>query len=690
MFGYLREEGAEISTNSWGIGIGTPCSTNLCTAIEASASSGVLTFFAMDNKDNNDCAGDKPDISSLPSVIAVSASSNQDRKVTGSAFGNCMDLLAPTYGGTLNVTTTDRIGTAGYNNANPVPGCPSSEPTDNNRNYTVCFNGTSAATPSAAGAAALALSADRTLSRLQLQRLLQDTADKIEDSAGAYSTATGFSRPTGGHATHGWGRVNAFEAVRVVATHSDGGRGGRDIFVRDNRLDWGNTEQPSNTLFEPTRGSIGHWRSVDIKVDAPPYQPAPNTSAEFDAFTDEDPRSAAVNRVYVRVRNRGPNSDPSVTVKLHWAFAGTALPPLPADFWTAFPADSSDTSKWKPLGVQTVDSLFYSGASAAGCPGRTEPPCGGLLDFAQIVQFEFPAPAIDPTAANPRHYCVLAMLDSPNDPISAASKSTLIVDTITPRDNNVTHRNLVLQDTVRIEPTRFFIRNPTERRQTSMVRVFAPASWQISLEGVQTGAPFTLEPREEILVSLEGSPPEHATGTIDVVQEFPDAEPPFSGGLTLLVGQTASPPPPAGWGASLHAGIASPGGALGNRFDDGPAVTLDLTRPLSERLSTALLLGWSRFDAQGDLEDLEVWDLSLTIRYRVLEAGAWYLFAEGGTGAYWIDGDGPEGGFDLGTGLGWQAGPQLALEASYHYHETVTAPDDIEFGKAQLGLVWSF
>src|SRR5262249_50119795 len=152
------------------------------------------------------------------------------------------------------------------------------------------------------------------------------TCDKVQDSEGAYSDTSGYSNPASGDPKHAYGRVNAFEAVRIAADVSAGGglgRGAVDVFLRGNRLDWGNTEQPSNTLFEPTRGFIPHWHSVDIKVDASPYQPAPTTGAEFDAFTDEDPVESSTNKVYVRVHNRGPVAANSVLVRAQWAFAGT-------------------------------------------------------------------------------------------------------------------------------------------------------------------------------------------------------------------------------------------------------------------------------------------------------------------------------------------------------------------------------
>ena len=101
-----------------------------------------------------------------------------------------------------------------------------------------------------------------------------------------------------------------------------------------------------------------------------------------------------------------------------------------------FPSDSTDTSQWHPLdctgtssSVCTINNLTYSGASVANT----------VSDGAQIVSFDFPAPAIDPLLAN--HFCLTAMVESPQDPISPDSKGSFVVDNITPNDNNVTHRN---------------------------------------------------------------------------------------------------------------------------------------------------------------------------------------------------------------------------------------------------------
>jgi hypothetical protein len=216
-----------------------------------------------------------------------------------------------------------------------------------------------------------------------------------------------------------------------------GGRGGVDIFIRDNRLDWGNTEQLSSVTFEPTRGFIPHWQSVDIKVDAPPFVAvAPASSGTFDAFAHENPLSGMLNRVYVRVHNRGPDAAADVRVKLHWAFAGAGLPALPNDFWTAFPADSTDQSVWHALPAQAIASVPYSGASVAG----------SVADAAGVLSFDFNAPPFDATLPHPDHYCLFAVIDADADPVSSIATGSLVPDFITPRDNNVTHRNVTLLD----------------------------------------------------------------------------------------------------------------------------------------------------------------------------------------------------------------------------------------------------
>lgn len=531
----------------------------------------------------------------LPTVIAVGRSTDFDC-FDESHYGNCMDLLAPSAGDTTTlrnrgaswVSTSDLSSVASYNPTS-VSSCSQSAATG----YTHCFGGTSAATPMVAGVAGLILGANPGLTRVAVQRLLQDSADKIEPLLATYEPGTGFSQPkitnqagvvVSRESSHGWGRVNAFEALRVAAPIADGGRGGVDIFLRDNSLDWGNTEQPSNTLFEPTRGYIPHWESVDIKVDAPDtagaFRPAP-AAPDFDAFADETPSAipGAMNKVYVRLRNRGPVTALNVKVKLHWTQFGAALPPLPGDFWTALPNDSASiSSEWHalacaqaaaplPATVCLIDQLAYSGASVALDPAYP----------ARIVEFTFPAPAVDPVKQN--HFCLMALVDTDQDrPLAfvdlaqvpdTVSTGSFVVDEITPADNNMTQRNYAglvsapaaqsasPANTWNSGEIEFYLRNPYPHAIKTQLRVQLPVGWKTVIRPAKKNRvprlleppllkllparwrqdqEFQLAPGEAVKLAISLSGRGALNGPLRIMQEriLPGGKKQVMGGLTLM------------------------------------------------------------------------------------------------------------------------------------------------------------
>lgn len=445
-FDYARAMGATVITNSWGLTGGTLYPYTI-PALDRAAADEISVLFSGRNIAGLDiCAADG--IRARETSFSVSSTDNFDRWVNSHSLGDCIDILAPTRGnaGTLGITTTDRLGTDGYASGD----------------YTAGFGGTSSATPLVAGIVGLIRSADPTLTQGATQTLIQDTGDKVEDTQGAYDARTGFSTTS----THSFGRVNAYEAVRIAAPVSQGGKGGVDVFVRDNNLDWGNTEQPSNTRFESPRGHIAHWRSVDIKIDAPPFQTPPSNSAEFDAFVDEQPSAGLNNRVYVRVRNRGPITATDITVKLMWTHWGTTFGNLPADFWVNFPADPfypaafPECMRFNAIdGPQVIASLPYSGATAARDAVVNGDP---TLDAAEILQFDNFNPPTASDCGGSNHFCLTAIVDSPQDPVSVAAQSVFNLDQATPIDNNITHRNVAVQSTVSdvTLDERFLIRNP--------------------------------------------------------------------------------------------------------------------------------------------------------------------------------------------------------------------------------------
>jgi subtilisin family serine protease len=136
---------------------------------------------------------------SLPETIAVGASTNSDRRAGYSQFGDGIDFVAPSSGGTLRIETTDIQGAFGYNAQSNGDYCKATDATG--------FGGTSSATPLAAGVAALMLSVNPNLTAEQVRAIMRDTCDKIDAENASYDDR-GWSEH------YGYGRVNAAAAVR--------------------------------------------------------------------------------------------------------------------------------------------------------------------------------------------------------------------------------------------------------------------------------------------------------------------------------------------------------------------------------------------------------------------------------------------------------------------------------------------
>jgi hypothetical protein len=107
--------------------------------------------------------------------------------------------------------------------------------------------------------------------------------------------------------------------------------------------------------------------------------------------------------------NRGIKPAVNVTVKILYADASAGLPNLPADFWTAFPGDSTDTTHWKPIGAAKVIASL----------SPTEP---------AVLELDWSTPQ---SAAD--HSCLLVVTDCIDDPIPAASK-VFDIGTLVPRE----------------------------------------------------------------------------------------------------------------------------------------------------------------------------------------------------------------------------------------------------------------
>lgn len=126
------------------------------------------------------------------SAIAVGASTDFDYRSDYSQYdvagtGKTVDFVAPSGGGGLGISTTDRTGTVGYDVSD----------------YTNTFSGTSSSCPAASGLAALILSKNPYLSRNKVLEVMRSTCDKIG----------GVTYTGGVHKEYGYGRLNSRKAI---------------------------------------------------------------------------------------------------------------------------------------------------------------------------------------------------------------------------------------------------------------------------------------------------------------------------------------------------------------------------------------------------------------------------------------------------------------------------------------------
>ncbi|MBM3860790.1 MAG: DUF11 domain-containing protein [Verrucomicrobia bacterium] len=124
---------------------------------------------------------------SATNAIAVGASTDCDRRSDFSQYAGKLDFVAPGGGGWNLVATLDITGTNGYSSTDA----------------TFDFSGTSAATPHAAGVAALLLSVNPNLTALEVREIMRRTCDKIG----------GVTYDGGTNLFYGHGRINAWRAL---------------------------------------------------------------------------------------------------------------------------------------------------------------------------------------------------------------------------------------------------------------------------------------------------------------------------------------------------------------------------------------------------------------------------------------------------------------------------------------------
>ena len=203
---YAWQRGSWVSSNSWGAFEGSSIIDNaiLDGTTLGRNGKGTVYLFATGNSDINLAFP-----SSNPNVISVGAVSpcNQrkshvscDNETWGSCYGTGLSIVAPG----VKIYTTDISGSGGFTTGN----------------YVSDFNGTSSATPNAAGVAALMLSIDSTLRWEKVREYLCNSADKV----GNYNYNSAGPNSVLGNTWNnemGYGKVNSYKALK----YTEGSRG---------------------------------------------------------------------------------------------------------------------------------------------------------------------------------------------------------------------------------------------------------------------------------------------------------------------------------------------------------------------------------------------------------------------------------------------------------------------------------
>ncbi len=148
-----------------------------------------------------------------PDVVAVSASTSQNRKAAYSNWGKDVCVAAPSNNWHPLDPSAKVPGRSIWTTDNETFGL---DFTASSR-YTGSFGGTSSATPLVAGIAALMISANPKITAKEVKKILKETADKIEDAKKDSILKHNKGKYKRGRCDwFGYGKVNAAQAVKAA------------------------------------------------------------------------------------------------------------------------------------------------------------------------------------------------------------------------------------------------------------------------------------------------------------------------------------------------------------------------------------------------------------------------------------------------------------------------------------------
>ena len=184
-----RKDIIAVKSNSWGpydggFGAGGPGLLGQAALLDAvtTGRGGLGTVFVWAAGNGNQSGDDSnyDGWAGSPYAMAVAAIDDTGKQAYYSEPGSNILVCAPSSGGMQGITTTDRVGTMGYN-AGGADDYPDAD-------FTRTFGGTSAATPVVSGVVALMLQANPALGYRDVQEILVRTAKQNDANDGGWKT----------------------------------------------------------------------------------------------------------------------------------------------------------------------------------------------------------------------------------------------------------------------------------------------------------------------------------------------------------------------------------------------------------------------------------------------------------------------------------------------------------------------
>lgn len=338
-----------------------------------------------------------------------------DTRTLYNPFGPEMDIVAPShtaYAAGTNAlidatTSTTRVGQGNLDGCPGPPVC---------NDYAATFGGTSHASPTVAGAAALVLSVNSALSWVEVRQILRSTAVRI-DAAQANPIGQWVDNDGDGVAEfsqwYGFGRLDVDAAVRAARDRL----AAPDIVVRENLSDTGAV---------PSGGWHAHSPDIWVRrVDEPIPTLAYNAEPPH-----QSPRRGQDNYVFCRVKNVGTVPSNEIYVRASITHYPGFEFRYPQEFVPTNRPGDPVPSPLRPgtylIGEQRINTL------AAGAD--------------QIVKMTWPQALVPPATVvvggvtATWHPCLLLEASPHDGPMPAGATFDI------KRDNNIAQRNISILD----------------------------------------------------------------------------------------------------------------------------------------------------------------------------------------------------------------------------------------------------